>query len=279
VAREALAQGRCLLNSKTLRPIPLVATLALIAVLVWTSGCGSSSEPEDGNRPTTHPGAPGQVEVVGSIPHAGAAWTEGLIVEDGVLWESTGTPTGSGVRTIDPETGDVLWSVSNGDAFFAEGIVRALGRTYVLSYKAGTVFEFDREAAQPFQPLARYEGEGWGLTAVGDALVNSNGSSDLFYRDPDTFTQLSVVPVRFENLPVERLNELEYDGQYLWVNGWLTHFIYRIEEADPSQVVRYELPADFCTEGDPNGIAWDEAEGLFYVTGQACEDILKVRFR
>src|SRR3972149_556149 len=159
-----------------LKPIRLAGGLALVAALAWTSGCGSSSEPEDVNRPTTSPGVAGQVEVVGSIPHAGAAWTEGLIVEDGVLWESTGTPTGSGVRAIDPETGDVLWLVSNGDAFFAEGIVRAFGRTYLLSWQEGMLFEFDRDAAQPFQPFARYEGQGWGLTAVGDALVNSNGS-------------------------------------------------------------------------------------------------------
>jgi glutamine cyclotransferase len=259
-------------------PLLLVAALMLAGASLWASACGSSSEPEGPAAETTTGATTGQVEVVGSIPHAGAAWTEGFIVEDGVLWESTGRPTGSGVRAIDPGTGDVLWSVSNGDAFFAEGIVRAFGRTYVLSYQEGTVFEFDRSADEPFTPFASYEGEGWGLTAVGDALVNSNGSSDLFYRDPDTFEVLRTVPVRYQGSPVERLNELEYDGQYLWANQWQTPYIYRIDEADPSQVVRYELPPDFCPDGQPNGIAWDEASGLFYVAGQTCQTILKVVF-
>jgi glutamine cyclotransferase len=259
-------------------PVLLAAALTLAGASVWATACGSSSEPEGPASETTS-AATGQVEVLGSIPHVGAAWTEGLIVEDGSLWESTGTPTGSGVRAIDPDTGEVMWSVSNGDAFFAEGIVRAFGRTYVLSYQQGTVFEFDRGADEPFTPFASYEGEGWGLTAVGDALVNSNGSSELFYRDPDTFEVLRTVPVVYQGSPVERLNELEYDGQYLWVNQWQTPYIYRIDEAEPSQVVRYELPPDFCPGGQPNGIAWDEASGLFYVTGQSCQEILKVLFR
>ena len=254
-------------------------TLALAAGLAST-GCSAGPPQPAGLTETETPSATvGQVQILGSIPHAGAAWTEGLIVEDGVLWESTSNPTGSGVRAIDPDTGEVLWSVPNGNAFFAEGLVRAFGRTYVLSFQEGTVFRFDRDSRYPFRPFATYEGEGWGLTATGDALVNSNGTSDLFYRDPETFAVIRTTSVRFQGQPVERLNELEYDGRYLWANQWQTRFVYRIDEADPTQVVRYELPADFCPEGFPNGIAWDEDAGLFYITGQRCPEILSVRFR
>ena len=234
--------------------------------------CATGSETEAPATPT------GVVEVLGSIPHPGQAWTEGLLVSDGVLWESVGGFAGSQVRGLDRGSGEVLWSVSNSDAFFAEGMVRAFGRTYVLSYQAGVVYVFDQEAPQPFEPFARYEGEGWGLTAVGSQLVNSNGTSNLYYRDPDTFEIARVVPITYGGKPVPRLNELEWDGTYLWVHEWTSRYVYRILERDPSQIVRYTLPQEVCPEGNPNGLAWDEQLGLFFATGQRCERIWKVRF-
>jgi glutamine cyclotransferase len=251
----------------------LLALAVSAAGVAIAASCGGGAE---GDTPATPTGV---VEVLGSIPHAEQAWTEGLIVSDGVLWESVGGQTDSEVRGLDRDSGEVLWSVPNDSAFFAEGMVRASGRTYVLSYTEGTVYAFDREAAQPFEPLARYEGEGWGLTAAGSYLVNSNGSSDLYYRDPETFEILKIVPVAYEGSPVPRLNELEYDGTYLWVHEWQTGHVYRILESDPSQTVRYTLPEEVCPEGYPNGLAWDEDLDLFFVTGQRCERIWKVRFR
>jgi glutaminyl-peptide cyclotransferase len=257
----------------------LAVALALIGALVWSQRADAppgeepdTAVPPGGETPT------GTVDVVGSIPHEGSVWTEGLLVSDGLLWESTGNPTGSGVRALDPATGEVRWSVSNGNAFFAEGIVRAFGRTYILSWQERTVYLFDRDATPPFRQFATYEGEGWGLTAVGADLVNSNGSADLYYRDPETFEVRRTVTVRYQGSPVERLNELEYDGRYIWVNQWQTRYVYRIDPGDPSQVVRYELP-DRCPGGFFNGIAWHPDEQVFYVTGQRCPEILRVRFR
>lgn len=249
-----------------------VKLTSLLALALLVASC-------QGDRGGIIPATPsGQVEVLGAIPHAGTAWTEGLIVSEGSLWESVGGIPGSEVRGLDRETGAILWSVPNGGAFFAEGMVRAFGRTYVLSYTEGQSYLFDRDAADPFEPFASYEGEGWGLTAVGPHLINSNGSSSLFYRDPDTFEIVKTVPVAYGGEPVPDLNELEFDGKYLWVHQWRTPFVYRIAESDPSDVFRYELPPQVCPEGFPNGIAWDEELDLFFVTGQRCESIWKVRF-
>jgi len=246
--------------------IPFVFLLGVI-------GCSFDSD----NKPLSR--TIGQLEVLDVIPHQGSVWTEGLIWQDGALWESTGSRTGSGVRALDPDTGDVLWAVGNGEAFFAEGLARAFGRTYVLSFRESMVFTFDRDRIPAFEPFAQYQGEGWGLTTVGDSLVNSNGSATLFYRNPETFASHKMVEIIYQGQPVERLNELEYDGRYLWANQWLTPFIYRIDLDEPSQVLRFELPADFCADGNPNGIAWDDREGVFYLTGQRCSEIWKMRFR
>jgi len=246
------------------------------SISVFFAACGSN-----GAAPQASPAAEvaeGNVEIIGSFPHADSAWTEGLLVSDGDLWESTGLNGKSTVRGLDKQTGEVLWSIPNPDGFFNEGLVRAFGKTYLLTYKEGTAYLFDRNAARPYSWFAGYDGEGWGLTATLSSLVNSNGTAMLFYRDPVTFEVTKEVSIRFDGELVNQLNELEYDGTYIWANQWMTHYIYRIREDDPAQIVRYTLPDDLCREGNPNGIAWDAEEGVFYLTGQQCNDIWRARF-
>jgi len=249
--------------------------IALLVVASSIAACGG-----EGEAPDSSPSEPeGRVEIVGSFPHAGNGWTEGLQVSEGVLWESTGLQGESQVRGLDKESGEVLWSAANPDGFFNEGLVRAFGKTYLLTYTEGVAYLFDRDAEQPYSVFARYEGQGWGLTATEDSLVNSNGSATLYYRDPDTFAITKEVAIEFEGAPVELLNELEFDGTYVWVSQWQSPYIYRIREDDPSQVIRFTLPEEICPEGTPNGIAWDDTENVFYLAGQSCAAIWKVRFR
>jgi glutamine cyclotransferase len=248
--------------------------IALLLTSIAVIACGG-----DNVAPGATPSPDeGRVEILGSIPHADKAWAEGLLVSDGILWESTGLNGKSQVRGLDMQTGEVLWSAPNPDGFFNEGLVRAFGKTYLLTYTEGIAYLFDRNAAKPYTGFARYDGEGWGLTATSDSLINSNGTATLFYRDPTTFAVMKQVDIRFDGEPVTKLNELEFDGTYVWANQWQTSYVYRIRESDPSQVVRYTLPSEICPEGTPNGIAWDEEENAFFLTGQSCASIWKVRF-
>jgi glutamine cyclotransferase len=259
--------------------IPLrLLPVALLSISLTVAACGGDGAAPEASPSPAASGQEGGVELLGSYLHADNAWTEGLLVSEEVLWESTGLNGKSQVRGLDKETGAVLWSVPNSEGFFGEGLVRAFGKTYLLTYKEGDAYLFDRDAAQPYTLFAQYNGEGWGLTATDQWLINSNGSASLYYRDPQTFATVKQVPILFDGAPVERLNELEYDGTYVWASQWQTPYVYRIREDDPSQVTRYTLPPDFCPEGTPNGIAWDEDQGLFYLTGQSCAKIWKVRF-
>jgi glutamine cyclotransferase len=263
--------------------VVLVVGLTLTAIACEEGEEAATATPSPPFTPTATaqatPQLEGQIELLEWMPHEGRAWTEGLLVSEGVLWESTGLVGKSQVRGLDRETGAVLWSVPNTEGEFGEGLVRAFGRTYLLTYKEGKAYLFEREGEPPYTLFATYEGEGWGLTATEEYLVNSNGSANLYYRDPETFEIVEEVPIRYRGQPVQRLNELEFDGTYIWVNQWQTRYIYRILEQDPSNVVRYTLPAEVCPEGTPNGIAWDQEQGIFFVTGQACEKIWKARFQ
>ena len=254
--------------------VPFFLSVIILLCAALTACGGDSASTSKGEWQAT-----GAVELVSSLPHEGRAWTEGLLVSEGVLWESTGLKDKSQVRGIDMATGDVLWSTPNDKGFFGEGLVRAFDKTYLLTYTEGDAYLFDREAAEPYSKFASYDGQGWGLTANDDYLINSNGSEELYYRDPKTFAIDREVAIAYEGEPVEKLNELEFDGTYIWANQWQTNFVYRIKESDPSDIVRFELPENACPDGNPNGIAYDAKEDVFYLTGQQCPQIWKARFQ
>ncbi|MGA2286432.1 MAG: glutaminyl-peptide cyclotransferase, partial [Dehalococcoidia bacterium] len=182
--------------------LPSPALLALFPLLLAVAAAGDRCHSSKTSSPTPE----GRVELLDSIPHSDNAWTEGLLVSDGALWESTGLKGKSQVRALDEKTGAVLWSVPNNEGFFGEGLVRAFGKTYLLTYTEGEAYLFDRSAANPYTPFASYSGDGWGLTATDKWLVNSNGSSTLYYRDPQSFAIVKQVSIAFEGQPVEMLN-------------------------------------------------------------------------
>src|SRR5665647_992171 len=60
--------------------------------------------------------------VVNSYPHDAAAFTEGLVYENGFLYEGTGLNGYSFLRRVDLLTGQVRHEITLADEFFGEGI-------------------------------------------------------------------------------------------------------------------------------------------------------------
>src|SRR5688572_17262575 len=63
-----------------------------------------------------------RVEVLAEYPHDRTAFTQGLVVREGALYESTGLREQSTLRNVDRETGAVQRSVSLDRNHFAEGL-------------------------------------------------------------------------------------------------------------------------------------------------------------
>ena len=61
-------------------------------------------------------------DVVNVYPHDETAFTQGLIFEDGVLYESTGLYGHSTLRRVELETGNILQIQALPNQFFGEGI-------------------------------------------------------------------------------------------------------------------------------------------------------------
>ncbi|HJR57297.1 MAG TPA: glutaminyl-peptide cyclotransferase [Rhizomicrobium sp.] len=223
---------------------------------------------------------PMRFEVTGDVRRSDLAFTQGLEFHNGMLLEGSGNVFGtSRVQRIDLRTGRVTTLQDGGQAYFGEGITVFGNRIYQLTYREGRVFQRDlqgkalREFANPR--------EGWGLTHDAARLIASDGSDRLFFHRPADFATLGSVPVREGNLPVWRLNELEYVDGAVYANVFESWRVLKISPrtgcvlaaADLSGL-RARMPvqeqARIASERDfvLNGIAYDPASRLFTVTGK-----------
>ena len=81
-----------------------------------------------------------RVDVVRSYPHDPGAFTQGLLVDGPLLYESTGLYGQSSVRRVDLQTGRVLSSAALPGAFFGEGLAMSSGQLIQLTWKEGIAF-------------------------------------------------------------------------------------------------------------------------------------------
>ncbi|MEC7706810.1 MAG: glutaminyl-peptide cyclotransferase, partial [Candidatus Thermoplasmatota archaeon] len=126
-----------------------LATL-LIGVLFLCSNLPASAQ-----TPTT------EMTVISTHSHDPSAFTQGLEMHDGFLYESTGLYGNSSLRQVDPVSGEVLRITMLGEAYFGEGLTIVNDSIYVLTWKQGKALVFDIDS---FNLVANfsYSGEGWG---------------------------------------------------------------------------------------------------------------------
>lgn len=211
--------------------------------------------------------------IVQSYPHDTSSFTQGLFWDGGHLYESTGQYGASRVARLDLQTGKALAQVKLPMDQFGEGITRWKDQIIGVTWQNG---EGNRWSIKDLKRVGtfKYEGEGWGVTMVGDSLVLSDGTSQLRFLDPATMQERRRVTVRFGARPLAMLNELEtIDGQ-IWANVWMTDMIVRIDPANgaiTSYVDLTGLKKEAGAKGGDsvlNGIAWDAAKKRLFVTGK-----------
>lgn len=220
-----------------------------------------------------------RIEVVATYPHDPQAFTQGLVYEDGYLFEGTGRNGESSLRRVDLATGEVLQRSNLGARYFGEGITILGDRIYQLTWQSHIGFVYDRESFRQLQTFF-LPGEGWGLTHDGNQLIVSDGTPVLRFLDPETFKEERRVVVTEAGRPLARLNELEYIDGEVWANVWYTDYIVRIDPA--SGVVTGKLDLSGLHQGrEPdavlNGIAWDAESRRLFVTGKLWPALYEIR--
>ena len=211
-------------------------------------------------------------KVVAVYPHDPNAFTQGLAIAGGQLYEGTGLYGQSTIRKVDLATGRVEKQRPINAAYFGEGIAILDGHLYQLTWQNGLGLVYDL-ATFTQQRTFQYTGEGWGLTQDGRELILSDGSSKLRFLDPQTFAVAREIDVRDHGQPVTKLNELEYIDGEIWSNVWYDDRIARISPATGEVLGWIDLAALYpksarSSEAVLNGIAYDAAAKRLFVTGK-----------
>lgn len=219
--------------------------------------------------------------VLRAFPHDLASYTEGLEIDDGLLYEGTGRYGRSMLYRGDLVTGEHQQSVKLSERDFGEGVTVMGDRVYQLTYKSNQGFIYDKKTlskVDDFEILT----QGWGMTHDSDELIMSNGSASLIFYDPASMQPTRHVIVRDDRGPIGFLNELEYvDGQIL-ANVWQTDLIARIDP-ETGRVTGWidltGLNPDQDLFAYPfvlNGIAHNPATGKLLVTGKCWPKIWEI---
>jgi glutaminyl-peptide cyclotransferase len=226
-------------------------------------------------------GAVAGFSIVAVYPHDADAFTQGLAIEAGVLYEGTGQYGASTVRRVDLQSGRPEKQRALGPSYFGEGIAILDGVLYQLTWQNGVVVVFDVETFEVVRTM-QYVGEGWGLTHDGRELIMSDGSATIRFRDPKTFAVTREIEVRDGGVPVTRLNELEYIDGEIWANIWYDDRIARISPADGKVSGYVDLATLYprsarSSEAVLNGIAYDAAAKRLFVTGKNWPQLYEIR--
>ncbi|MFW6051585.1 MAG: glutaminyl-peptide cyclotransferase [Myxococcota bacterium] len=224
-----------------------------------------------------------RVQVVRSYPHAGDAFTQGLVYgDDGWLYESTGLVGRSSLRRVELESGRVVARADVEAPLFAEGLALVDGKLLQLTWHAGKLLVWDRKRLE-HRSTRRYEGEGWGLCFDGEQLVMSDGSARLAFRDPRTFEARRRVQVTKVGRPVRHLNELECVGGHVYANVWQSEEIVRIDPESGKVTATIDASGLLSAEESEgvdvlNGIAHVPDRDTFLLTGKLWPRLFEVRF-
>ena len=212
-------------------------------------------------------------KVVNTYPHDQSAFTEGLVFEDGVLYEGTGLNGYSNLRIVKLETGETLQIYELPPQFFGEGVTIYGNKIIQLTWKSHIGFVYDKYSFKLMQDF-NYPDEGWGITHDGKHLIMSDGSSTLHFLDPETFKEIGQIEVSANDIPVTRINELEYIQGEIYANIWQTERIARINPLTGQVISWIDLkgilsPEDHSETVDVlNGIAYDAKNSRLFVTGK-----------
>jgi glutamine cyclotransferase len=223
-------------------------------------------------------------EVVASFPHDPGAFTQGLLFQDGVLYEGTGLHGRSSIRKVEPATGKVLQKRDVDARYFGEGIVAWKDRLIELSWQNQIGFIYDLKTFEPKATFA-YQGEGWGLTHDGGRIIMSDGTDELRFLDPETLEEKGRVRVTDGGGAVFNINEIEWIEGEVWANIWGSDYIARIDPATGKVKAWIDmtglLPAAERSGSEDvlNGIAYDAEARRVLVTGKLWPKLYEIRVK
>ena len=163
--------------------------------------------------------------------------------------------------------------------YFGEGIAVVGDKIVQLTWQNYIGFVYDKAT---FDLLGQFNltTEGWGLTYNGTHLILSDGTSKLYFLDPNTYQTVGSVNVHDGSMPIANLNELEYINGDVYANIWEDQKI-AIINPQTGQVKAYIDLTGLYQTNDPNavlnGIAYNQQTGQLYVTGKYWPNLYEIQ--
>ncbi|MFT3824514.1 MAG: glutaminyl-peptide cyclotransferase [Chitinophagaceae bacterium] len=272
----------------------------LASTLLFAAACNN----EDGGKSEDTPSTTGvatpdiiNFAIVNKHPHDTAYFVEGFEFYKGQLFESSGSgssdpaakpwlhPSAFGVADLKTGKVDTKVSIDN-HKYFGEGITFFNDKVYQLTYQTKVGFVYDANTFKKLKEFTIPANEGWGLTHDSTNLIMSDGTSNLYFIQPDSMKLMSIVSVTDNSGPVANINELEYANGFIYANQWLTPYILKIDPVSGRVVGKMDLSSitSEITSKNPdlnelNGIAYNAATGTFFVTGKNWPTIYEVKLQ
>lgn len=265
----------------------LLTLLAISSFFACKNTDNNNPPPVVGNNNPPPPAI--TYQVVKIYPHDTASYTQGLIWQNGKLYEGTGNTGKSKLRIIDITSGKAEKEINLPADEFGEGITIFNNKIYQLTWQNNRVHEYD---ASTFQKIRDFDWpfQGWGITHNDSELIVSTGSSNLYFVDPVTFKVKKLVGVTDNYGPVGNLNELEYINGFVYANVYETNYIVKIDPVTGIVAGKMDLTGIMNKNGVSfdsqyleaqggvlNGIAFDSTKNVLLVTGKFWPALFEIK--
>ncbi len=229
------------------------------------------------------------IKLVATHDHDATAFSQGLVIHDGEMFEGTGQYGNSCLRKVDVQTGKVLENIPLSKEYFGEGITLLNGNIYQLTWREKICFVYNAATLKQIATF-RFTGkgwdaqqEGWGLANDGKYLYMSDGTSNIRVIDPENFNVVRQIRVHAGPRKVDKLNELEFVKGELLANVWYSDHIARISPKSGEVLGWLDASQLFPAAQRPsrehvlNGIAFDQVTGKLYLTGKNWPQLFEVQ--
>lgn len=222
-------------------------------------------------------------KIINIYPHDKNAYTQGLEIHNGFLYESTGQLGRSSLRKVELKTGKVLQKIDLDKQYFGEGMTKFGDNIYMLTWSKAIGFIYDFNTFEE-KGTFKYKNsiEGWGLTNNGEKLIKTDGTERIWFLNPDTQAEETYIEAYTNKRKVEKLNELEYINGKIYANVYQQNSIL-IVDANTGKIdgvanlnglknkVEQHAQLDVL-----NGIAFDKATNKLYVTGKNWSKLFEI---
>ncbi len=270
------------------------AGLVLFCLLLLAAGC-PSKPPQDANAPGRKPSTAGRqtaeaspsalayyrYRVIKEYPHDPCDFTQGLVYDNGFLYEGTGLYGQSRLTQRDFTTLQIVKQIRLPSQYFGEGVALVGNRIIQLTWQEHTGFVYDKNTLHELTRFS-FATEGWGLTYDGRRLILSDGSDRLFFLDPNTYAPTGQVRVTDRGRPLREINELEYIDGAVYANILGANYIAIIAPQTGAVTGWIDLTGLYTPPVNPegnfvlNGIAWLPKTRHLLVTGKCWTKMFEI---